>query len=497
MTSIRKLIFSVLAVASAAFALPASAATKSITLTLDPAPTTATTQYHVAINNTGNSNSNSFEIDWANSPSFVVTSCVAGGDTVTPGTALTGAGYKGCQFIQQLPNKSSVTVTLNVTVTAACGAASLAFNGFAWTGAPGPASTSFPLMDGPYSTTLPQLASGTCKLGFITQPTSATINTAITGTAYNTPPGSAVAVGVFNGAVLDTSVNGSAVTLDIKPGTGTSGAVLAGRTSTFSGGVATFAPSINTIGQNYVLTASAAGYTSVDSNPFWITAAAGTVNCTDSNYASSDGVTDPNKTYVDFLASDPGNWGLRRGPNLQDLTGSGGTCKKVGVSLTVNVTLDGSSVANFVYDKSIPNQQGNFKYWIVWPETTPNPDATDETSYGTDGAGTAARSTARYGEKRPLIAWVLDGSNNPVYVPVLNCASDDLTQGSALMPYIPNVEPFISLGVMYSQYAPSNQAKACIAAHVMVSSGLDGFGNFQVIYADKIVDQVDTFVRQP
>jgi len=328
-----------------------------------------------------------------------------------------------------------------------------------------------------------------CSLKFDTQPTSATAGTTITGTPYN-PSGAPVKVGVYDGASsLVTGFTGP-VSIAITPNTGTAGAVLSGGGSVNAvAGVATFPSlSINTAGQDYQLRAGIGGPT-VDSSKFWITGVAGVVDCTDgTNYAKSPhGNVDPKLTYVDFDTSDPGDWGVRRGPNSHD--GTNNNCQKVGVSVTVN-----GAVVEFLYDKSIPNQVANFKYWIIWPETTPNPDGTSETS--SDGA--SSFSTARFGEKRPLVSWIKDTGGNPVYVPVLNCSSDDLNQTSALlMPKAPTKEPFITLGATYADYAPDAEAKVCLAEHIMIGSGTDVAGNFQVIYADKIVDRVDTFVRQP
>jgi hypothetical protein len=507
MTSIRKLFFIVATIAMAAFAPPSLAAqpAKIFGLTMDTVPSgnfiagqvnTLSAKY---TNLTPNGNST---INWVY---LTVPATLWGVYPAPPAAALTplvkfpqgGTVYN----IDTTSDPNNVTIIVNnipgvgsggqswyftvdvlVPASPACG--TYHFSAQAFTGNSGTQGQPFAYQSASSKPDI-AVASG-CTLKFTTQPTSADAGTTITGQPYTPLSTSYVEVSVYDGASVAMSFTGP-VSMDIAPGTGTAGAVLSGKGPINAvAGVAKFpALSINTAGTNYQLRASV-GSPYVDSDPFWITGVAGTVNCTDSNYASSDGVTDPNKTYVDFLVSDPGNWGVRRGPNSLDGTNNG--CKKVGISLT----LDGN-VATFIYDKSILNQVGNFKYWIVWPETTVNADDTKETSYGTDGLGTANRSTAGYGEKRPLVAWVFDGGGNPVYVPVLNCASDDLKQGSALMPQIPDTEPFSTLGATYTDYAPSAYAKACIAAHVMVGSGPDPVtGKFLVIYADKFVDQVDT-----
>ncbi len=187
MNGMRKVLCFLMAMILAAFALPASAATKSISLSVPAGPlTTAQTTVQVTIGNTGNSNANSFEVDWTTSPQFtVVSGSVGGGPLVYPTPpGLKGPTYSRLIFTNQLPTKTSVTVTLNVTVTSACAPSSIDWWAYAWTGAPGPASTSFPLPPGPYTTTLP-LTSG-CTLGFVTQPKDAFMSPSIiTGTSFN------------------------------------------------------------------------------------------------------------------------------------------------------------------------------------------------------------------------------------------------------------------------------------------------------------------------
>lgn len=158
MTSIRNLFYLVLAATFTAFALPASAA-KTISLTVPAGPLTASnTQVQVTINNTGNSNGNSFEVDWIPSANFSVQSGFVTSDPANQGTMLAtgvyGSPYKGIVFNKQAPAKTSVTITLNVTVTQGCTAGSVTWQAAAWTGSPGPLSQSFTLQGGPYTTSI-------------------------------------------------------------------------------------------------------------------------------------------------------------------------------------------------------------------------------------------------------------------------------------------------------------------------------------------------------
>jgi len=500
MTSIRKWFYALFAAALMALALPSIAANPqkifglTMSGTLVPNSLSTITAKYTNLTPSGNSTINWVYLIVPNTLGPISAANVTfpqGGSvfSITPGATTTtiivnnipGVGTGGATW--------SFNVNVNVPANPTC--VIYHFDAQAFTGNSGTQGQPFAYQSVwpappqvPTFVSTPDLAiTSGCSLQFTTQPASASVGATITSTPYNTPAGTAVQVTVMNGASPATAFTGP-VSVAITPGTGTTGAVLSGNAPVNAvAGVATFSSlSINTAGVNYQLRASI-GTPFVDSNAFWITPANGTVNCTDSNYASSDGVTDPDLTYVDFLKSNPQNWGVRRGPNSLD--GSNNNCQKVGISVTFN-----GSVVQFLYDKSIPNQVGNFKYWIVWPETTVNPLNTQENSFD----GTTQRSTASYGEKRPLVSW---NAGVPIYVPALNCASDDLTQGSALMPILPNVSPFNDAGQI-SDYAydGTRKAKACIAEHVMISSGISG-GVFQVIYADKFVDQVDTLFRQP
>src|SRR5512139_166067 len=96
MKSLSKLMgFLTSAVMLAAFALPANAA-KTITLSVTPTTLSMqTTAVSATITNTGNSNANSFEIDWLTSPYFKVTGASAGGGSA--GTCTT-SGLRGASY---------------------------------------------------------------------------------------------------------------------------------------------------------------------------------------------------------------------------------------------------------------------------------------------------------------------------------------------------------------------------------------------------------------
>jgi uncharacterized repeat protein (TIGR02543 family) len=160
MNGIRKFLgLLVAAFTLAAFAMPASAATKSVSLTFNPASLTATTtQIIVTLHNDGNSNANSFEIDWIPG-NFSVTSAYLASDPSAVGVPVNpngvyGAQYKGLVWNKQAPAKTTVDIVFNGTVTGSCPAAGVTWQAAAWTGSPGPLSTSFG-STGPWTTPLP------------------------------------------------------------------------------------------------------------------------------------------------------------------------------------------------------------------------------------------------------------------------------------------------------------------------------------------------------
>jgi hypothetical protein len=258
------------AVVLAAFALPANAA-KTISLSVTPVPaplTSQTTAISAVITNTGNSNANSFEIDWSTSPYFTVTGATAGGTSGSCSTAgLRGPGYSSCVFLKQVPTKTSVTITLNVQVNNACNAMSLNWYAYAWTGAPGPASQSFDLQGAaPVTSSTPN-----CSIKFVTQPTDAFVGSTITGTPFNST-GAPVTVQLKrDGApVVGTNVSLSAVPANCATGPGSA-------VTNASGNVALSFTAAAV--SSCVLRASATEFGSVDSQSFNVVQQQGSLDC--------------------------------------------------------------------------------------------------------------------------------------------------------------------------------------------------------------------------
>ncbi len=250
---------------------------KTISLSVTPTTLLATTAAVSAkITNTGNSNANSFEVDWTTNPNFTVTGASVGGTAGTCSTAGKKPGYSGCVFLKQVPTKSSVTVTLNVRVTNQCTPMSISWIAYAWTGAPGSVSTSFELTGAPSITS----SSPSCDIKFVTQPKDAFIGSTITSSPFNSA-GAPVTVQLRqNGAAAaDTAVSLSA----------SSGCATATSATTDSSGVAELEFTAAVAG-SCVLTASAPGYGSVDSQSFQVVEP-GQLGCdTDNNAFGTTGV---------------------------------------------------------------------------------------------------------------------------------------------------------------------------------------------------------------
>jgi hypothetical protein len=272
--------FVMAAVMLAAFAPHVGAATKLIEFTVTPAElTTGTTAVYATIKNAGNSNANSFEVDWLKSPYFTVNSASANGTTVYPSPpGLTGTAYSRVIFTQQLPTKTSVTITLNVTVTGvnecAPTSASLNWVAYAWTGAPGPVSQSFTITPpGPRTTTLP--ASASCTIAFVDQPKDAFIGSIITSAPFDST-GAPVSVQLLqNGAPAPTTT----VTVS------SAACAISATATTNPDGIATF-PTLtsNALATQAAcqLTASATGYgSSAPSASFKVVASDGILGCGD------------------------------------------------------------------------------------------------------------------------------------------------------------------------------------------------------------------------
>ena len=193
----------------------------------------------------------------------------------------------------------------------------------------------------------------------------------------------------------------------------------------------------------------------------------------------NDGTVDPNLPSVANPNTSSGQWGLRRGNN-SDGTG----CDAVNATFTLDTT---NKVATLTYDKAAGGPAGVFKYTIVWPEVAVDP---------------VTMATASWTDFRPKVSWGIDSPvlNSNDYVPALTCVDDLLSLGEGLLPFIPNVGPFISSP--YPQFRPFDgssqpqKARMCIAQHAWTSNQTLG-GVIQVIYWDKVVDEGDGHVGGP
>lgn len=273
-------LFALLAAWLMVFALPASAAGKSISLSVTPQSFTgATTTVSATITNTGNSSANSFEIDWLTSPYFAVSGASAGGTagSCSP-SGITGAGYSGCVFLKQLPTKTSVTITLTVQVTNQCTPLSIGWFAYGWTGSPGSVSQSFAMQPaGPVVTS----STPNCSIQFVTQPKDAFIGKKITGTALNSTAAPVrVQVQQYGaGVATPVSVSASPTTCATGPASVT----------TSASGIAEVAfTAAGSTAAACALTASATGYGSITSQTFQVVPA-GQLGCEDSNNNFTNG----------------------------------------------------------------------------------------------------------------------------------------------------------------------------------------------------------------
>ncbi|HVP88144.1 MAG TPA: hypothetical protein VMU79_08710 [Casimicrobiaceae bacterium] len=453
----------------AAFALPASAQ-KTFTITPPAAVSIGTQLIQVTFTNTGNSNFNSFELD-ATSANLKFNTAVT--PTLSQGFSGTVSIFNSTtlQFVNTTPIKTKpVTITVSVMATDnSCAAAAGTWSGGAWAGSPSSPSQTFALSPLPAATTI----NPGCVLGFIAQPASAQVGTTITSAPSN-PSGAPVKVGLLNAGVPDPNFSGS-ISLAIKAGTGSMGAMLTGGGPVnASSGVATFPSlSIDTVGMNYVLTASSSGYTSVDSTSFTIFG--GTLGCNNNNNFAGNANYDP-ELDINFVG--PAGFGMRRGPNWDDSTGN--NCILVDFTFTPP---GNSNIASLLWDKST-GQHASFEYVIVW-----NP-------IDVSNVGGPADVWNGY---RPNVSWGID---NPTvgttdYVPALMCIDDDLTQGQAILPKIPGVPPYTTNP--NPQYQPGQVAKLCIARQSFTSLGKDPHDSTKTLiqFFDEVVDEADSHVTGP
>ncbi len=462
MNGMRKMLSFFMAMLVATFAVSANADNKNFSIQV-PAQVPPST-FDVIFTNSANGNStfNSIELD-------VKSGGLTIADAVLKNTSIHASTLSATQaiFTNLSPVKvgKSVTITVKATVTATgCSPSQVTWDAKAFTGSPASPSSVFTLTPAPSTTTI-NLG---CTLGFVTQPANAQAGAKITSVPSNTA-GAPVQVALFQGATQTAYLTGS-VSLAIKSGTGAAGAALSGNSVLASGGVASFPLlAIDKVGTNYVLTASAGSFTPVDSNPFTIFG--GNLGCTNDNIFATGNVLSDGTVYDPLLDSafvgTPG-WGLRRAPNTD-----GSDCILVDYTFTLDPD---NRIASLIYDKSAgppPQNHASFEYVIVWPPVS------------VDSNGWAG--------KQPLLSW---GTTSPPVFPAdyalgLACVTDMLSDGSAVMPVIPDAAPY-NMYPPSSQYYTGQKAKMCVA-----QQGWTPVGGGLIQYWTKVIDQADGWVTLP
>jgi hypothetical protein len=485
MNGMRKLFYFFTAILLATFALSANAA-KTITLTNSATSgqppflgvTLATGTVYVQLNNTGNSgNASSLELDWTNSPQFTVNNATIntskGPVTVTPTAGQTPGGYKGVQFTFTLPQKSSIVIALNVTVAAGttCGASQITWQPYAWSGGVGTPSTSFSQPSlGTYTSNLPG-ATG-CTLSFATQPADAFVSSIITTVPFNsipTPPAPVTVLAQQNGS----PVSGVSVSIGSTGGVDATCSISGSATTDGTGTATLTSISSSSAGKGCELTATATGFTSTPSDPFDVVQQLGVLSCDPTDPNNAKGNLNPDA--VPPLGGP--DWGLKRGKNTNN------TC---GADVPFTLEVDGNTnTAHFTEDSL--GQPTSVEYIIRWKTVSVDDD--------------------KWSAKQPCVSW---GIPDPVYqedstthvcfgdyVPAVACVSNNVNGGTAVMPLIPDADPFNNQtkepAASYPQYQVGIQAKVCIAQQGWTSdSSLPG-----VQYWHKFIDQADTVIRLP
>ena len=506
MSYLRKIVYCVAALMLAAVALSASAGgpgnNKAITLdnvSGQPAVLGATLQpgtYNIQlllINSGQSGNASSAEIDFTNAPGFTVNSATLAGSkgpVIGVAGAQTPGNFKGFQFTYTLPNKSSVVVTLNVTVAAGstCGAPQVVWQPYAWTGGVGTPSTSFPSPAlGTYTTNL--AGAPNCMLSFVStsEPADAFVGAAcapltclITTAPFNSFGAPVQVKATQNGS----PVSGVSVTIG---NTGTCSIASSGTTDN-TGTASLTSISSTSAGTGCQLTASASGFTSATSSVFTVVALPGILACLPAAGSTSGGLgsilaaqygTPPVYQIPGVGAPD---YGLIRGENRD------ATCT---YKVPFTFTVDGSTNTALFTEDSL-GQQTSVEYIIRWAPVNVDSDG--------------------WSERQPCVAWGMEtptGPNplDPVlcggdYVPALACLADDVNapgDGTGeVMPYIPSVAPFTSFSATdHPQYMPLDslghpqRAKVCVSQQGWTAT------NGQVQYWTKIIDQADSGIRLP
>jgi len=396
MHGMRKLFGFVVAVILASSVLPAHAATKQFNLTLSaPSGGTVTATF----NNLSSGNSVIKSESLTAPTGYAITSAV----TVAPFTGVvttTCLPSFPCATIQVnyqtgIPGTTSASLTLGISSpsTAAC-SQSAPWTTNAWTGNN--------LGGSPfnYVGALPTTVNVSgCSLGFLKQPTNASVNAKITSVSED-PTGAPVQVALLSAPnTVATFFTGQITLTNAGPGTGT---LTGGGPVSAVSGVATFSPLSLDAAGTYTLTASSSGLKPTNSNPFVIYS--GILDCGDdllSTFTNSYNVA----------PDQPGYSSGSRGLFNKD----GSTCIKVPYTFT-NTILTNDQV-HLSWDTSIQANPA-FMYSLNWRLRSVEPPTIPVNAANPLAGWTTA--------PRPQVAWLADGSGNPVFVPGLACVSGKL-----------------------------------------------------------------------
>jgi len=491
MSGMRKWLCLFLGVAFAAFALPA-AAQKVYTLNMNApsglfpggAGQTVTASFNNISSDTGNSSVKSIKLF---APS---------GITITNAT-LSGSGYTATiqnngtsVFLSsiQLPLKPfGPTLTLTMTVSVTCTATGTGWttklNGVdqVWNGAGFTGQTFAFVNTAANPSVVDTPVSGVCgTISFVNQPATTFVSTPpnsiypITTTPYNNPTGQSVTVNLTINQLP--APDGTPVNLSVSAGT----CSIANGSANTVGGVATFSGLIGTAtGTACKLTASGGGvHPNAVSAPFDIVVVQGVLSCSDPNqiWGGLDISTTPPTT----SGNGDTDWALFRGQNRT-------IPPSCGPDTPFTFTLDSANHSAIFTEDSL-GQPTSVEYVILW---TPVPIDTD---------GWAGKQPCVSWGKAPPLNWIADPvygcAKASDYVPGLICLLNDVNGGDAVMPTIPDVEPYHNNP--NPQYRPflsdgitPQKAKVCVVQNGSTSD------NGLVQYWTKIIDQSDAGIRLP
>ena len=211
-------------------------------------------------------------------------------------------------------------------------------------------------------------------------------------------------------------------------------------------------------------------------SPIFTTGVLGCGDPPDNNKAGNLVVNnDPPLAYIG-----PPNWGLERSLSNKDHS----VCT---IAVPFEFQFDPTNnTAAFIIPDTL-GQKVAVEYVLLWrPTPTDNPPA--------------AYQSLPFALAQ--LAWLKDSSGAWVFVPGLACVEDDVDLGFALsgdqpvMPIIPNVEPFITLGATYSGYLPGAVAKVCIAQEGWTAVGRNGNVVLRQ-YWHKVIDYADAAIKLP